>query len=743
MLILGVNKGKTLRGKLLRLGGAAVALDGRIAFAIAEERVTGRKWAEGYDAALKQALRQSWNTLIGKQGGKDRHIRLRDFDVVAASTCCESEQAGLHDHQLESQANIDTVNHHLSHASTAFFPSHFESALVCVIDGGGNTFDDESPERWWECRREQHSYYVGSGNSLELIDRDFFEPRATGFGEIYRAFTYYLGWHSSRHAAKVMALAAYGNAGKVSKENFIDSKDGKLHIPISNDPNDPFGMVERLGKAAGIDFGEPRSPDAEILPLHRNIAAYVQESLEQALLQKMTWLSNKYNVKYLCLAGGFALNCVANGHLAHSGVFDKIYVPSMPGDDGQAIGNALWWSSRDQHKTQHYIPAWQHSKDVQLGPSYRIDSAKTISLLRKHKLENAIVFEENQLERATAELINSGSTVCVFRGRSEAGPRALGQRSIIGDPRGAETRALLNQLKKREWMQPFAPSILAEDVNKYFDIKIESPFMSFAIPVRAAKRKRIPAVVHGDNTARVQTVGITEDSFLSKVLEHFKELSGIPLILNTSFNLRGQPIVEKPEDAVRTFSHMSVNTLVLERFLIVKNLFPDMARTSLVPKLAKIEFTVVDGPRKESRRFNGRAREIIRWIQRNTGQVVFVRGDFPLYGEFREWLVEGKKVTTIRFRKGGVEIPNSVHLPLFTTKDFFLTRAKDKPLNVTIEAVKYQRFDQLTEEDARRDGFKSLIELRDTLKRIYPRMDSDDWVTVYSIAPVRLSLAHS
>jgi carbamoyltransferase len=739
MLTLGINKGQTLRGKSLRLGGVAVAWDGCIGFAIAEERVMGKKWAEGYDSALRQALKQSWNIFTEKQATRNRLLRLSDFDVVAVSTCCEGEQAGLCGHKLENHPHINTVNHHLSHASTAFFPSHFDSALICVIDGGGNTFCDESPECWWECSREQHSYYIGSGNSLELVDRDFFEPRMTGFGEIYRAFTYYLGWHSSRNAAKTMALAAYGSAGKVSKETFIAFKEGKLDIPVSNDPNDPVGMVERLGKAVGIDFGEPRSPDAEILPLHRNIAAYLQGSLERALLQKLTWLSNKYQVKDLCLAGGFALNCVANGNLARSGVFDRIYVPSVPGDEGQAIGNALWWSSRDKHQDQHYIPAWRYSKDVQLGPSYRVDSATTISLLKQYKLDNAIVFEENQLERSVAELINSGSTVCVFRGRSEAGPRALGQRSILGDPRGAETTALLNQLKEREWMQPFAPSILASDVNRYFDIEIESPFMSFAIPVRVEKRRKIAAVVHRDGTARVQTVSATEGSFLFNVLRHFKKLSGIPVVLNTSFNLRGQPIVEKPEEALKTFSKMSVNALVLERFLIVKNLSPDMEKTSLIPRLEKMEFTVLDGNRKESITSNGKAREIIRWIQKNTGQVVFVRGDFPLYGEFREWLVAGRKVTTIRFRKGGVEIPNSVHLPLFTTRDFYWTRKKEKSLDVTVKAIKYQRFGQLTEEDAERDGFKNLKELQDTLRRIYPRMNDNEWVTVYSIAPVRLS----
>ena len=185
---------------------------------------------------------------------------------------------------------------------------------------------------------------------------------------------------------------------------------------------------------------------------------------------------------------------------------------------------------------------------------------------------------------------------------------------------------------------------------------------------------------------------------------------------------------------------MSVNALVLERFVVVKNLFPEIGQTSIAPKLSNIEFTVVYNGNTQSKRFNGTYRETIRWLQEVTGNLIFVRGDFPLYGEFREWLQQGKKVTTIRYRKGGVEIPISIRLPLFATKDFFITRMSDEPITVEVKGMKYAKFGELTEEDAKRDGFQDLRELREQLIKIYPSLVDDDWVTVYSINPVKLPM---
>ena len=366
-LILGINKGSTLRNKPLRLGGVAVAVDGEIKLAISEERVTGKKWAGGYESALRQTTRSLSEML-------KRHVELADFSAVAVSSCCEGEEAGKRGHPLESHPGLCTANHHVSHASVAFFPSGLESALICVIDGGGNTFGDDSPQRWWECDREQHSYYIGSRSLIELVDRDFFKAGETGFGEIYRAFTFYLGWPSSRHAAKLMALAAYGEGKKVSVKSFVDFADGKLSIPVLNNPESPVKMVQELGRNLGIDFGEPRAPNAEILPIHKNIAAYVQQNLETALLERLRWLSHKYGIRSLCLGGGFALNCVINGALARTGVFDKVYVPSTPGDEGQAIGNALFCSHRRKKENSFVFPSFRYSKDVQLGPTYEIHS---------------------------------------------------------------------------------------------------------------------------------------------------------------------------------------------------------------------------------------------------------------------------------------------------------------------------------------------------------------------------------
>src|SRR5258708_20927533 len=203
MLTLGLNKGQTLRGKTLRYGGATIVKDGKIVLAVLEERVTGVKWASGFDHSLQETLRTGGSII-----GSDRPLALKDFDSIGISTCCEGEAAALEGHSLSGEANLISVNHHLSHATYAFRTSPFESAIIIVIDGGGNTLSaNQRPEKWWEEPREQHSYYVGTPEGLELVGRDFDEPFAIGFGELYRALAFFLGLSSSRFAQKVMAIA--------------------------------------------------------------------------------------------------------------------------------------------------------------------------------------------------------------------------------------------------------------------------------------------------------------------------------------------------------------------------------------------------------------------------------------------------------------------------------------------------------------------------------------------------------
>jgi carbamoyltransferase len=725
VFVLGLNKGMTLLGKQLRYGGAALVQDGSICTAALEERISRHKWAPGFDQSYHSCLRHT-------RGRHGKSLDISDVDIIAISTCCETETEALSGHMFAGDPRLRSVNHHLSHAALAFYGSGFQDALVVVIDGGGNVLADRTTEKWWHFPREQHSYFIATTGGIDLLERDFDYPFATGFGELYRAFSYFLGFRSSRFASKVMALAAYGNAKRLTKNELMweISNDGLL-FPIRNNPEDPLDIVAQVANTLGIDFGDPRPEQSEILPIHCDIAAFVQSNLEEALEHRIRMLLARHNLRNICIAGGFALNCVFNGALVSKGIADKIYVPPAPGDEGQAIGNALFVCNGER-------PVHKHGKAVYLpseqGPSYDINTGTVIQALKDHSLDHAYVFEPKRLSRFIAQLLNAGCTVCVFHGRSDSGLRALGNRSILGNPANDYSRTVFNQLKSREWFQPFAPSVLAEYSDQYFTIAVDSPYMSFAVPVKGDKRAQIPAVVHSDGTGRVQTVRKEEKRLLREILEDFHALSGVPLLLNTSFNRAGEPIVETPVDAVRTFSSMAVNALVLGRFVIVKTYFPQLVELGLLPREPLKDISIFEKSEWRQPEKLKRVKELLDWIRGVTGQMIFVRTGFPLYGEYLDWLKEGRKVTTIRFRKNAVEFPATYAPQLFGTADYELTRTGEK-LQIDINGIKYERFGNLTAEDARRDGFRSYEEMRAALKTIYPAMKDDNWITIYSISP--------
>lgn len=231
------------------------------------------------------------------------------------------------------------VEHHLSHAAFAFQGSGFDRALVAVIDGGGNVLTEKPDPCWWRQPRQQHSYYLADRSGIRLVDGDLSEPFDVGFGELYRAFTYFLGWHSSRHASRLMTLAAHGQESL--KGEIYDFVDDHLVSLIRNDPPHPIDMVLALGEELGIDLGEPRSPGEEILQIHADVAAFVQRQVELALIRKLRILRRQHGFDHLCISGGVALNVVANGRLVDEQMVDQVYVPPAPADDGQCVGNAI------------------------------------------------------------------------------------------------------------------------------------------------------------------------------------------------------------------------------------------------------------------------------------------------------------------------------------------------------------------------------------------------------------------
>jgi carbamoyltransferase len=727
-IIAGILKGETSFRKPIRSGGSALLdLSGDVPriTALAEERATGIKYAGGFKLSLAEVL-------SGAESALD------ELDAVAVSSCCEPRECAAYGLESFGSARVVAIGHHESHATLAFLGSGYEEALVAVSDGGGDVLDGYCGQQWWLHPREQLTFWHGTrSGGLELLCRDFAQPLETGFGEFYRAVSYFLGWHGSRHASKVMALAAYGKRLAAWPNIFEMAADGTLQCILENHPDDPIGMIVGLGDNLGIDLGEPRDPRAEILQVHRNLAALTQAELERAMLLRLSHLLRKTGLKKLCLSGGVALNVVANGVMQKMlGV--PVYVPPAPADDGQALGNALsvWWQSGTAKRVGKGFRIAQ-SSDAELGPKRKLNSETVSGGLLKHHLESCVVFEYSSSAPVVARVLAAGSMVCVFQERSEFGPRALGSRSILGDPRLKDGRALFNQVKGRDWFMPFAPVGLGmeNDVGKiWFSSPVNSPFMSFAVDFDGYRREQVMAVSSNDGTGRIQSIGDEDKSFIANVVRGFEEITAVPMVLNTSFNAGGAPIVETVDDALSTFAKMPVNILALGRFLIVKSLSPELIRAEVMPKQFPIDGAIVrDGKRIELRLSQLTSRECIRTVQKLSGLVVFIRSELPLFAGFLERLRRGKKATTIRYRRGAVELPSFKELPLYETPDYGVGDRSTPTAVVEIKDVRYQIFGELTEDDAVADGFDSLAEMRRELMTIYKRLEDHEWVTIYSI----------
>ena len=463
--------------------------------------------------------------------------------------------------------------HHFSHAASAFFPSPFEKAVILTLDGVGE----------WATT----SVAIGHGRDLRIINEIHF-PHSIGL--LYAAFTYYLGFKVNSGEYKVMGLAPYGEPRfkALILENLIDLKeDGSFRLDMSYF-NYCTGLTMTNDRFADL-FGNPvRCPEDDLLTqFHMDIAASIQAVTDEIILRITRDLSGKYSIPNLCLAGGVALNCVANGKIVKDGAFRNVWIQPAAGDAGGAIGAALAaWYSELQH--DRIIQRPDAMKGGYLGPSYSQDEIE-----RRLKSSGAVfetVSEKDVISR-TARALADGKIVGWFQGRMEFGPRALGARSILGDPRSESMQKTLNlKIKRRESFRPFAPSVLREDVSKWFDMDYDSPYMLFVANVRKdlwhemsveekklfgidklnIKRSDIPAVTHVDYSARIQTVHANINPVYYSLISEFKKLSGCPVLVNTSFNVRGEPIVCTPEDAFRCFMRTDMDYLAIGNSFVSK-----------------------------------------------------------------------------------------------------------------------------------------------------------------------------
>ena len=479
-----------------------------------------------------------------------------------------------HDNNFNDNKKIYFSDHHLSHAASAFFPSPFEEAVVLTADGVGE----------WATT----TVAIGKGNNLE-IKKEIHFPHSLGL--LYSAFTYYTGFKVNSGEYKLMGLAPYGvpiYEDKI-KDNLINVKeDGSFHLDQSYF-NYATGLTMTNKKFDNL-FGQKvrDSGHEKLTQFHMDIAASIQKVTEDIMIKIAKSLKEEFNVSNLCLAGGVALNCVANGRILKEKIFDNIWVQPAAGDAGGSLGAALALWHIDQNNPRKV----DHNDSMQgsyLGPEY---SQKEIEEQLDKAGAKYEIFKDEELLDKTATDLSKEEAIGWFQGRMEFGPRALGGRSILGDPRSEKMQKNLNlKVKYRESFRPFAPSILNEDLSEWFDINVDSPYMLmvaninkdktikmtedqknlFGIDKLNVKRSEIPAVTHVNYSARIQTVHKETNEKYFRLIEKFKDKTNCPILINTSFNVRGEPIVNTPLDAFNCFMGTDLDKLVIGNCYLDKN----------------------------------------------------------------------------------------------------------------------------------------------------------------------------
>ena len=478
-----------------------------------------------------------------------------------------------HDINFKDEKKLCFSEHHLSHAASAFYPSPYEEAIVLTADGVGE----------WATT----TVAIGKGSNLE-IKKEIHFPHSLGL--LYSAFTYYAGFKVNSGEYKLMGLAPYGKPiySKIIKDNLIDVKqDGSFKL--NQDYFDYATGLKMTNNKFDNLFGQkPRvSEEEHIAQFHMDIAASIQDVTEEIILRLTKSLKEEYKINNLCLAGGVALNCVANGKILKEKIFENIWVQPAAGDAGGSLGAALaYWYL--ELKKERKVLKMDSMKGSYLGPEI-----KQIELERELKEIGADfkILNEIELMDFTTESLRNGDAVGWFQGRMEFGPRALGARSILGDPRSEKMQKNLNlKVKYRESFRPFAPSILAKYKKDWFDIDSDSPYMLivakiknekiikmtdqeqnlFGIDKLNVKRSEIPAVTHVDYSARIQTVHEDTNPYYYKLISKFREKTGCPILINTSFNIRGEPIVNTAKDAFRCFMGTELDTLVIGNCFLKK-----------------------------------------------------------------------------------------------------------------------------------------------------------------------------
>jgi len=558
---------------------ACLLRDGEIAFAIEKERITRQKHATGfYQEVVDYVLKAEGITLDDVDlvvrncyvlPVEELEVRMVAQDVPEVMTDTERQAAAKNPLYLSKSNKVLTLSHHLAHAYSAFACSPFEEGAVMVVDGVGNyAADIREPAQLTETAnplaRESESYYKFSGTSLEAVKKVWLDPcrgflsdefyYMPGLGALYSRVSSYIfsNWNK---CGEVMGLAPYGKPEAFRPLIDIE-QDGALKIP---EWDLSFDKPWLLGR-------EPNWEKSDRMQHWKDMAWRIQDDTEKVLLARARWLRETTGAKNLVIAGGVALNCVANGRLVREAGFEKVWIQPAAGDNGIAIGCALYGHLEILKQPRKFV-----MRHAYLGRPYSDAEVKAPIDKRMVRMQTVIKHTDD-ICRESAKLLAEGHVFGWFQGPSEFGPRALGNRSIIADPRKPEIKDKLNsRVKFRQAFRPFAPIVLAERAAEIFEGEDESPFMLRAKRVVPAWRDRIAGIVHVDGTARVQTVREDTNPRLYRLLKEFEALTGVPVLVNTSFNIKGEPIVEAPADAVNCFMNTGIDYLALHDMLISKN----------------------------------------------------------------------------------------------------------------------------------------------------------------------------
>lgn len=475
--------------------------------------------------------------------------------------------------ELKFNGTIIFPEHHESHAASAFFPSPFERAAFLTIDGVGE----------WAAS----SFGVGTDNKVE-IDSELHFPHSLGL--LYSAFTYFTGFKVNSGEYKVMGLAPYGEPKYVRKiyDHLIDLKeDGSFTMNMDYFAY-PTGLKMTNRKFARLFDGTARKPESKLTQREMDLARSVQEVTEEIMLRMAKHVKKVTNEKYLCLAGGVALNCVANGKLLRENIFDDIWIQPAAGDAGGALGAAYIAYHHHCNKPAIKSNGVNKQKGSYLGTSYSED--EIAKFIQADNLPH-IKYSEEEMIDVVSSLLEKDNVIGWFQGKMEFGPRALGNRSIIGNARSPEMQKKMNlKIKYRESFRPFAPSVIAEEISNWFEIDRESPYMLLVADVKKNKqrimteneknlwgidklnivRSEVPAITHVDYSARIQSVNESDNPLYHRLISKYFEKTGCPVIVNTSFNVRGEPIVESLLDAYKCFMRTEIDVLVLGNYILLK-----------------------------------------------------------------------------------------------------------------------------------------------------------------------------